>query len=390
MNIEEKIKKMESKRGKNHDLLEFRQWLTSAMPDHIQLPKVQIGGTNGKGSTVAWMNQLLTKSGYRVGVFTSPHLIDHRERIQIGEEKISAADWERIYDQYIDFFEEHDFTMFEMDLWMAVAYFLEQKVDIALMEVGMGGRLDATTALDYSLLLITNVGMDHCQYLGDSIEQIAFEKSGIFKPGVIALTTETKPNARKVMEQVAGYMKTMLGFVEMPYQEKEGKLTFEWQDHTYTMQPPKYQLYNLALALEGLHQLGYPLKPEDVQYVIDHFHWPGRFTVIRKDPLILIDGAHNADGIHALVKSIGSFQGHIYFSALQDKNIEAMLQDLKTLHCPITLVTMHNERAVIWQSDRYPIIDEKQLFVTLNKAKEDSLLCGSLYFIGDVLKSYME
>lgn len=144
--------------------MEFRSWLNEAMPEHKQLKKIQVGGTNGKGSTVAWMNQLLTKSGYKVGAFTSPHLVTHFERIRIGNTYISAADWQRIYDQYADFFEAKAFTMFEIDLWMAIAYFLEQKVDIALIEVGLGGRMDATTALDYQLLLITNVGLEHTEF----------------------------------------------------------------------------------------------------------------------------------------------------------------------------------------------------------------------------------
>lgn len=387
MSIEEKIKYIESKKGLNHELLDYRQWLTEAMPKHVHLPKIQVGGTNGKGSTVAWMNQLLTKSGYKVGVFTSPHLLNHRERICIGETMISETDWERIYDQYAPVFDEKEFTMFEIDLWMAMAYFLDRQVDIALIEVGLGGRLDATTALDYVLLLITNVGMDHRELLGDSIEQITFEKAGIFKPGVVALTTETKPDSQKVMEQVAAYIQTMLGFVEMPYKEEKGVITFQWMDHTYTMRPPKYQLSNLALALEGLHQLGYPLEKEDVQSVIDHFHWSGRFTIVRKEPLILVDGAHNTDGIHAFVESVGSFKGNIYFSALHDKDISDMLADLKTLDCPITLVRMKNDRAVSWDSAVYPIIDENELMNRLKATTEDSLLCGSLYFIGDLLKS---
>ena len=389
MDYKATIQYIETKKGLNHDLNQYRQWLNEQLPDHTQLPKIQVGGTNGKGSTVAWMNQLLSYQGVKTGVFTSPHLVTHRERIRIGKTMISEDDWMRIYQQYEAFFEKENLTMFEIDLWMAMAYFLEQKVDIALIEVGLGGRLDATTALDYNLVMITNVGLEHCVILGDTIEQISYEKAGIFKPGYVALTTETKPNAKKVMEQVAGYMGTLLGFVEIPFKETDDhQVIFEWQDHTYVLHPPKYQIYNLSLALEGLNYLGYTLKPDCVQSVIDHFHWAGRFTIARKDPLIILDGAHNKEGIEALVASLGHFDGHIYFSVLKDKKAKEMLNVLETLHCPITLVSMDTARLYDLQTLNYPIINEKQLMVELQNTKDHTLVCGSLYFIGDFYKAF--
>lgn len=389
MDYKATIQYIETKKGLNHDLNQYRQWLNEQLPDHTQLPKIQVGGTNGKGSTVAWMNQLLSYQGVKTGVFTSPHLVTHRERIRIGKTMISENDWMRIYQQYEAFFEKENLTMFEIDLWMAMAYFLEQKVDIALIEVGLGGRLDATTALDYNLVMITNVGLEHCAILGDTIEQISYEKAGIFKPGYVALTTETKPNAKKVMEQVAGYMGTLLGFVEIPFKETDDhQVIFEWQDHTYVLHPPKYQIYNLSLALEGLNYLGYTLKPDYVQSVIDHFHWAGRFTIARKDPLIILDGAHNKEGIEALVASLGHFDGHIYFSVLKDKKAKEMLNVLETLHCPITLVSMDTARLYDLQTLNYPIINEKQLMVELQNTKDRALVCGSLYFIGDFYKAF--
>lgn len=389
MDYKATIQYIETKKGLNHDLNQYRQWLNEQLPDHTQLLKIQVGGTNGKGSTVAWMNQLLSYQGVKTGVFTSPHLVTHRERIRIGKTMISENDWMRIYQQYEAFFEKENLTMFEIDLWMAMAYFLEQKVDIALIEVGLGGRLDATTALDYNLVMITNVGLEHCAILGDTIEQISYEKAGIFKPGYVALTTETKPNAKKVMEQVAGYMGTLLGFVEIPFKEiDDHQVIFEWQDHTYVLHPPKYQIYNLSLALEGLNYLGYTLKPDYVQSVIDHFHWAGRFTIARKDPLIILDGAHNKEGIEALVASLGHFDGHIYFSVLKDKKAKEMLNVLETLHCPITLVSMDTARLYDLQTLNYPIINEKQLMVELQNTKDHTLVCGSLYFIGDFYKAF--
>lgn len=381
---------MESKRGKNHDLLEFRAWLNDAMPKHTHLHKVQVGGTNGKGSTIAWLNAFLQASGCRTGVFTSPHLIRHNERIKVNDTPISDADWERIYDQYADFFERHQFTMFEMDVWMALAYFLEQKVDIALMEVGMGGRLDATTALDYDMTLITNVSMEHEEFLGDSIEQITYEKSGIFKPGVVALTTETKPASQKVMELVAGYMKTPLGFVEMPYTVQDGTISFVFEDERYEFPLPLYQLSNCALALEAMVQLGYPLTPPMIREAIDHFQWPGRFTIIRQEPLLLVDGAHNIDGIRALTESMHHFKGQIFFAAMKDKHIHHMLEILETLGDPITLVHMPYERASQMDIPGYPVIEEDAMMAQLKQTDQPACVCGSLYLAGDVLRTFSD
>lgn len=386
MNAKEKILKIENYRGHNHDLRQFRDWLTQYLPEHIQMPKIQVAGTNGKGSTCQWLHDLLVNSGYKVGLFTSPHLVSHTERIKINNENISLEDWERIYDQYEAVFEDIKMTMFEIDLWMAIAYFIENQVDMAIIEVGMGGREDATTALDYRATLITNIGLDHTQYLGDSIEQITFEKSGVLKPGVFALTTETKENSRKVMELVADYIGAMLGYIEMPYKEIDGKIQFEWMDDTYIMNPPAYQIENLALALETLNCLGYLLTKEIVQKTIDEFEWKGRFQVLNENPKIIIDGAHNTHGMESLMKSLPEWNGHIYFSALKEKNVVEMIDMLKTYQCPITLVTIESDRMYSLQELNYPIISCDELVERIKNPTEDMLMCGSLYFVGEVLE----
>ncbi len=394
MTIEEKIKTIETKKGMNHDLMVLRSLLDTHMPQHRSLHKIQVGGTNGKGSTVQWMNTMLQKMGYTTGVFTSPHLVTHLERIRINDANIPAEDWERIYDQYVDLFEKESFTMFEIDLWMALAYFIEVGVDIALMEVGMGGRLDATTALDYDIHLITNVGLDHQEMLGESLEQIAFEKSGMIKPGVVCLTTEKNVRAQKVMEQVTDWYSdefhvfTPLGFVEFPYEIENGKIVFTWSDQTFTFDYPLYQLDNFALALEGLNQLGYPVNTGVVEYALKHFNWQGRYSVVRYNPEILVDGAHNVEGIQALVSSLSSYDGIIYFSALSDKNVRVMLQELRKLKAPIVLVDIHADRSYALDEFDEELIDIEEMYRRLEETETKSLVCGSLYFVGDVLNRF--
>lgn len=388
MSVQDKIEKMESAKNINHDLVEFRKWLDEYLPEHRSLYKIQVAGTNGKGSTCKWATMFLNNAGFNVGMFTSPHLVCHTERIQINQENIPLNEWERIYDTWSNFFKEKKMTMFEMDLWMALVYFIEQRVDVVVIEVGLGGRLDATTALDYKATLITNIGLDHQEYLGDSLEQIAFEKSGIFKPASIALTTEEKPECQKVMELVADYIDTMLGFVTLPSVEKTSDgYKFEYNGNSYVAKIPKYQLNNMILALETLYVLGYPIEHEHIEKTLDEFNWNGRFTVLRKEPLVMIDGAHNTHGIDALVSSLNDFKGHIYFSVLKEKDAKSMLEKLSELNCPITLVEIDSNRLYPLEKLGYPIISFDELKNIIKTTSQDMLLCGSLYFVGDVLAS---
>lgn len=389
MNVQDKIKKIESVRGKNHDLVLFRQWLDEYLPEHKRLNKIQVAGTNGKGSTCRWLSMFLNNAGFSTGMFTSPHLISHMERIQVNQQNIPLDDFERIYDAYADLFEEKQMTMFEMDLWISLAYFIEKQVNVAIIEVGLGGRLDATTALDYNATLITNIGLDHQEYLGDSLEQIAFEKSGVFKSNAIALTTEENPTCQKVMELVADYMNVMLGFVSLAgVREEQDGYRFEYNGHTYVMDQCKYQINNMILALETLYVLGYPIEHEHIEKTLKEFSWAGRFTKLQDDPLIIVDGAHNVPGIKALVESLKCFNGHIYFSVLKEKDAMEMIEELKKLTSNITLVDFETDRLYPLEQLGLPIIKFGTLVDIIKTTQENLLLCGSLYFVGDVLKLF--
>lgn len=387
MNVQEKIKKMENKRGKNHDLVLFREWLDEYLPKHKNLKKIQVAGTNGKGSTCKWLSMFLQSEGYKTGMFTSPHLVSHMERIQIDSKDIPLEDWERIYDTWNVFFEENQLTMFEIDLWMALVYFIEQNVDVAIIEVGLGGRLDATTSLDYMATLITNVGLDHQEILGETLEQIAYEKSGIFKSNAIALTTEKNPACQKVMELVADYLNVMLGFVSLSNvtKTKEGyKVVYNGVE--YVAKIPEYQIDNMILALETLFVLGYSISSEHIQETLNNFNWLGRFSVIRQHPYVLVDGAHNVPGIKSLVSSLHKFDGKIYFSVLKEKDAPEMIEELKKLTEDIVLVRFETDRLYPLENLGLPIVEFNDLEKIIKNTKENLLLCGSLYFVGDVLK----
>ncbi|MDO4467322.1 MAG: Mur ligase family protein [Bacillota bacterium] len=377
---------MENKRGRNHDLSIFRSWLDDKCPEHKKLKNIQIAGTNGKGSTSQWLMMFLKENGKRVGVFTSPHLICHTERIRINEDDISLEDWERIYDAYSDFFEEKEMTMFEIDLWMAVVYFIEQEVDYCIFEVGMGGQRDATTSLEYIVSAITNIGLDHQEFLGNTVEEIAETKAGIFKKGVPALTTETHPGCIQRMKDKAQKVGTTLETV-VGESVFEDALYFVWKGEKYPFSQAKYQVNNLYLALKILETIHEPIQ--NLENILSSFLWKGRCMLLQDNPKRIVDGAHNPHGIEALVSSLSEFRGKIFFSVLKEKDAKYMLELLETLHSPITLVRFDSYRLYPLEELGYPVIDMQEMFAQLEKEPEDCLLCGSLYFVGDVLKYYV-
>lgn len=383
MRIDEVIARMESCTTKYSSLQDLHRWINEAIPEQAGLGKVQVAGTNGKGSTCRWLSNLCQLCGYRVGVFSSPHLVKHNERIAINGQAISDEDFVRLYEQYEPAFLDHQLTMFEMDVWLAVAYFVEQKVDLAIFEVGLGGRLDATTALDVGLHLITNIGYDHMEFLGDSLEQIAFEKAGIFKPGVIALTTETQPACQRVFEQVAGQMGTQLGFVSLPYEDKEDWIEFEYLGK-HRLPKPTYQFPNLLLALEAGAIMGLEFDGQKIDQLIREFHWPGRLDVVQTSPLIILDGAHNQDGVKALRQALPEFEGTIYVNILKDKQADKMLAMLAEYDCPIVWVNRQGAR-VSQAPAGLETIELDELKQKLVAKQEPMLICGSLYLLGDLL-----
>lgn len=395
MTLQEKIAAMESCRGHNRPLPALRRLLDQYLPEHKKLELIQVAGTNGKGSTSAWLSALLQKDGFQTGTFTSPHLVSHFERMAINGKPIPAADWEKIYDLWKPLFEKERFTMFEMDLWMALTWFISEGVDVAILEAGLGGRQDATTALDYKATLVTNVGLDHMEYLGDTKEKIAWEKAGVFSRNTPALTAESAPEVLAVLQREASRIGTKLERVALAGTESGhfmhlaiGSEFVDWD----LLRVPRYQLGNFALALGAMESCGYPVHPEDVQEVIDHFCWPGRFEMLRSSPCLLLDGAHNVPGISALVQSLKVFSGNIYFSVLKDKQARTMIRHLQSLDCPLTLVAFDSCRLGdlegLEKEFGLPVISIEQLMDTLQTTDTPALVCGSLYLIGEVKKRW--
>ncbi|MCF0245849.1 MAG: folylpolyglutamate synthase/dihydrofolate synthase [Ileibacterium sp.] len=375
--IEQEVAQMEARKGINHSIEQMRKWLDAYLPEHKNLKSVQIAGTNGKGSVCTWLNLIARENGWSTGVFTSPHLICHFERMQYNQASISSEEWHEIYTKWKDLFDREHFTMFEMDFWMALDWFLQKKPDLVIMETGLGGERDAVTAMDHQAKAITNIGLDHMAWLGDTREQIALTKGKIARKNVPVITAERDESCLAVLRQCALA-------AEAPFET--GLRSFEtWPAHL-----PVYQKDNLALALTLADHLGLSVTAKQLEEIQKAFSWKGRFEILDTHPLLVADGAHNIDGIRALVESCAGLEfKQIYFSVLKDKAGYEMIHELQKISSKIVLVDFENGRLAdletMARKERLPEVSFDQMMDHLENRKEKTLVCGSLYFVGELL-----
>lgn len=310
---------------------------------HLAVPCVLVGGTNGKGSTSAFLATALQRAGYGVGLYTSPHLVDVRERVTIGGELISQADFARAMSQVREVAEasaesgeaEGPPTYFEALTLLAMEHFKSRKVEVAVLEVGMGGRLDCTNIADPRVTVVTNVGMDHQEFLGDRIEAIAREKAGIFRPGVPAFTAARVPEALAVLHEEARSVGAPLHDgrgVEIRPSGSGWRLSCPEgaMDLPHPALAGAHQIQNAALAVRcawALRGLGLTLPDEAIRAGVREAAWPGRLERAGAAPDLILDGAHNPDGCQALAEFVGSLPTSprgLVFTAMRDKDVSAM------------------------------------------------------------------
>lgn len=364
----------------------------------LQIKSIHIAGTNGKGSTTNYVAHILMNANYRVGTFTSPHLIVHNDRIRINNQNISDEDLLLYANKYMPYFDKYGLNMFEIDFVLAIMYFIDQKVDIAVFETGMGGRLDATNELKPLVNAITNIGMDHMQFLGDNLTKIAYEKAGIMKANTVCISTERKKECIEVFKDSANKVNAVLRLVEPLAVMSYPNLVLKYNDLTLELgDVAMYQRYNAALALGIIEELKVQgLKISD-EAIIEGFKnkWAGRFERVSEKPLVYIDGAHNEEGIEALVESIKAFNKDTYilFAALSDKPVDDMLGALKDVSKEVCVTTFANKRQR--NKDDYPseylFIDDYQKAIEYIMRKDGLIvITGSLYFISLVKEYFKE
>ncbi len=324
---------------------------------------IHVAGTNGKGSVCALAASLFQHAGRRVGLFTSPHLVSFTERIQVNGSMISEADVVRIAGRFIEFAEGQGLrpTFFEITTAAAFQYFREQGVDLALVEVGLGGRLDSTNVIRPEVTVITNVGLDHQQYLGDTIESIAYEKAGIIKSGVPTVTAARGPALAVIRNRAreAGTELRVLGedFEVGNTRASFGRTCIDYSGTAFQMKDVctslwgAFQAENLGLALaaaESFDPGGIPRENAFFSRALD-LHWPGRLEVVSRAPLIILDGAHNAEAAEALAASLrGYLAGRrilLILGMMADKRTGSVLASLGGLAHRMILTAPQYARA---------------------------------------------
>lgn len=294
---------------------------------HRSFRTIHVAGTNGKGSCSHTLAAILQEAGYRVGLYTSPHLVDFRERIRINGKPISEEYVIRFVEEERSFFEPLHPSFFELTTAMAFRYFADEKVDVAVIEVGLGGRLDCTNIIRPDLCIITNISLDHTQFLGSTLAQIAGEKAGIIKSGIPVVIGETTPETKPVFLQKAQEVGAPIYFAEENDREDYPGVEFELKG--------LYQTKNkrtILTALPLLKEAGYRLDEQSVRsgfaHVVELTGLMGRWQKLQESPTLICDTGHNVGGIACIVEQLGQQsyrQLHIVIGMVNDKDVRGVL-----------------------------------------------------------------
>lgn len=379
---------------------------------------IHVAGTNGKGSVSHMLAAILQIAGYKTGLYTSPHLKDFRERIKVNGEMIKEESVISFTEKIKPLIEEIDPSFFEITVAMAFDYFAEQEIDVAIIEVGLGGRLDSTNIITPVLSVITNIGWDHMNFLGDSLEKIAFEKGGIIKQGVPVVVGEYLQETKPVFDKIATEKNAAIHFAS----QKRFLSEWKWKQHELIVAveekgktdhhifhldlPGVYQTKNLITVLEAvsvLKRLDFNLDEAAVQTglqktkKITGLH--GRWEIIHVHPTIVLDVAHNAEGIRQIVRQLeltDHHQLHIVIGMVRDKEIENILRHLPSMaqyyftQSAIPRALPANElkktaAQLNLKGEDYPDVNKAIAQAKSNAGKDDLILvCGSIFLVGDV------
>jgi len=390
--IDKAIDWITSQRRNENSFESFKELMNELNNPQDSFYTIHVAGTDGKGSTVSYLRDLLMSQDYKVGTLQSPHYITHLDRIRVNNINIKEEAFLRILNKYYDFFVSHRLGMFEMDYIIMCEYFKEEKIDIAIEEVGLGGRLDSTNVLNNTKLsIIVSIGYDHMDRLGDTLEEICVEKCGIIKDNSKVLIGKLNNNLKEIVKETA--LKHNTQYYEIKDYKEIKEKTFEYDNEIYEISSyAKYQFHNASLALEAFKIISkdYPftIDTNKAKEYLKNSLWKGRFEIVRNNPRIILDGGHNIHGISALVESFDRLDGTklIIFSALKRKEYSKMC-DLLKAHSDRLIVTSFNSYESIQLDDIKNVETTKDYIKTINDnlhKYDNILICGSLYFISEV------
>jgi dihydrofolate synthase/folylpolyglutamate synthase len=396
MNITEEENWVMSRRNPGHGLAPLRKACAAVGNPQDQIHTIHVAGTNGKGSTCSYLASILQGHGYKVGLFTSPHLTDHRDRIRINGKWISKEDFHHYLSKDMDLILENDLGMFEIDCLIAFEWFYDERVDYAVIECGLGGRLDNTNILKHpDLEIITSVAMDHMNILGHRLSQIANEKAGIFQPYGTALIGKLNPSVLSVIERKAWRTHTALHRLH-PFMHVNRKMVRFANDLYDTGSCALYQAHNCALALQAAEILGIDIHDPCTHVSVKQSRWPGRFELVQRHPDVILDGAHNKEGMEALLASLQDIPSPltIVYSALKDKPARYMAEHYQARADRLIVTSFANARADSLEDlsvEGAEVIEDWQKAVStaVRECPENGtvVITGSLYFIS-LARSY--
>lgn len=359
---------------------------------------IHITGTNGKGSTSTIVEEVLLKSGYKVGKYTSPHILKFNERIRVNGTDISDEDIVRVYEKVRDAINKIDITptFFEVTTAMMFLYFSNKNVEYAILEVGMGGRFDATNIACGDIAIITNVSLDHTQYLGKNIYEISGEKAGIIKDKSFVIVGDSNEEfLRAIKEKKENFINVIEKYKNIKYDLdfKNFKTDIYLNNNEYNLSLfGDYQVKNFLCAYEALKHLG--IEDETIKAAIKNIKWQCRFEIFNKNPLTVLEGAHNIDGIGNLKKIITKEYKKdevvMIVSILKDKKIKEMLEVCKSMSSNIILTSLENNprglsgKELLEFSDKSSnfscVEDMKRAYeIAIDKNKRIIVVCGSFY-----------
>lgn len=387
---------------------------------------IHVAGTNGKGSVCAIAAEILRTHGLSVGLYTSPHLVDFRERIRIDGRRISERDVVRLGLELKEVMGamasesvEKQLTFFEFTTGLALKYFEEKDVDMVAAEVGMGGRLDATNLLVPEVSVITRIGLEHTNYLGSTIPEIAREKAGIIKEGVNVVTCERKPEALTVIESTCAKKRSPLRRIGKDFDVSSVRQTVRGTEFDYrgirTLRGLRtgllgdYQAENAAAALAAIEELRareIVVADEDIRKGLSSVRWPGRLDAISRRPLVILDGSHNPDGVAAtasVLRSLGLQPLTFVIGCMDDKDARGIVRALVPLASKMIVTQARYKRAlpadsllrVVEAEFSGEIVlqpDASAAFETGLRDLAGNGLCviGSLYIVGEAIKWWSE
>lgn len=376
---------------------------------HQHLKTFHIAGSNGKGSTASFIASILMESGYKVGLYTSPHFVKFNERIRINGVMIGDEYIAKFVSELNDYINKNKITFFEVTTALAFEYFYENKVDFAVIETGLGGRLDATNVINPIASIITSISLEHTQHLGNTLEKIAFEKAGIIKPNTFVFTGNLNPTAEKVIKNKAVELNcnyiTIKDFVNRDNDRLKVKLEKKYFSIYNTPLKGEHQLFNAALAVKTLNsRLNIDnglIFMKGIKNVVANTGIEGRYEIVNQQPKIIYDSAHNPEGIQTFInefsKEYQSYkEKHLLFCAMRDKSIEEMLSMLKPFFTKIFVTQINYERSATIDEltaiaqkvgiDANPAKDVSDFLRDFKRKDHDDCLVilGSMYLLGEI------